>query len=74
MPRGKPMRVSRRPAEAKPERRQAWEYMEAEVDCKERNNLGRDGWELVAVCKANDYSNEFRFFFKRPLTIKTKEV
>lgn len=77
MPRGKYMRVSRRPARViedfSPNGHMAWDYLVAEgtITVNELKNLGIEGWELTTVA-VSDYG--FRLFFKRPLTTKTKEV
>lgn len=45
---------------------QEWEYKIAEsLDESDLNELGEDGWELVAVT-SNDSGSPLYFYFKRP--------
>lgn len=74
MPRGKHMRVSRRPADAKPvEPNKMWEYLVmGDTSDSFLNALGKECWELCGVI-TNEYGNH-KHYFKRPLTTKQKEV
>jgi hypothetical protein len=57
------MRVnSRKPHEPENEK---WEYLDVNVDLESRNNLGRSGWELVAVTQGQ--YGQFYHHFKRRL-------
>lgn len=43
------------------------------LNLKTLNDLGRDGWELVAICPALSHSGSAEYVFKRPLTALTED-
>ncbi len=50
-----------------------WEYKTfgAEADI---NNLGAQGWELVAVSRNRDFSEVLVFYFKRPVAPEPQDA